>query len=211
MKMVAMTMVASVLRVAGLCVALAVLAGCAGTSQNDEQGSAEYFSRAMPSLDGRLSMSPVDNPLRGMSSFQRPSSALVRQALLAEHERWVGTPYRLGGEGVSGIDCSALVQNIFNERFRIDLPRSTEGQVLQGSRIERSELKAGDLVFFRPPGPYRHVGIYVGNGYFLHASTSEGVILSELDNVYWQRYYWQARRPIDQTQLAQRVAWMAGS
>ncbi|EPC02549.1 hypothetical protein L861_09400 [Litchfieldella anticariensis FP35 = DSM 16096] len=193
------------LRVVGLCLMLALLAGCAGTSQKDNQSSAQSFS-FNKSRTGVLPMSPVDNPIHEMNSFHTPPPAVIRRVLLAEHERWVGTPYRLGGEGFSGIDCSALMQNIFSERFRIDLPRSTSGQALQGRRIEREELKVGDLVFFRPPGPYRHVGVYVGDGYFLHASTSRGVKLSKLDNVYWRRYYWQSRRPMEQTQLAQRAA-----
>ncbi|GGY05278.1 hypothetical protein GCM10007160_36040 [Litchfieldella qijiaojingensis] len=197
------------LRVAGLCLTLALLAGCAGTSQNDNPGSAEPFSFTK-SRPGALPMSPVDNPVREMHGFHTPPPTLIRQVLLAEHERWVGTPYRLGGEGFTGIDCSALMQNIFSERFSVDLPRTTEGQALQGRRIDRSELKVGDLVFFRPPGPYRHVGVYVGDGYFLHASTSQGVILSELDNVYWRRYYWQSRRPMEQTQLALRAALSSG-
>ncbi|APX93971.1 glycoside hydrolase [Halomonas sp. 1513] len=193
------------LRIAGVCLLLGIVAGCAGTPQ--EEPPAEYFGTSLPSLDRDPLMSPVDNPTRELRSFQRPSPALVRQALLAQHERWVGTPYRLGGEGQAGIDCSALMQHVFNDSFRMDLPRTTESQALQGSRIERSELRPGDLVFFRPPGPYNHVGVYVGDGYFLHASTSQGVILSEIDNTYWQRHYWQSRRPMDQTQLAQRAAW----
>lgn len=133
------------------------------------------------------------------------SSAVIREALLDEHKRWMGTPYVLGGTTHRGIDCSALMQHVFTEAFSLDLPRTTEEQVLEGNRVTRSELKAGDLVFFRPPGIYNHVGVYVGDGYFLHASASQGVKLSRLDNVYWRRYYWQARRPMERTQLAQRV------
>lgn len=193
------------LRTVGACLLLALVAGCAGTQPN-EPPPVDYFSASLSPFDNDPLMSPVDNPIREMHSFRRPSAALVRQALLAQHERWVGTPYRLGGEGRSGIDCSGLVRQVFSDSFRMDLPRTTNGQALQGQRIERSELKAGDLVFFRPPG-VNHVGVYVGDGYFLHASTSQGVILSELDNVYWQRYYWQSRRPMEPTQLAQRAAW----
>lgn len=133
------------------------------------------------------------------------SPTLIREALLDEHQRWVGTPYALGGTTHRGIDCSALMQHVFGEAFAVDLPRTTEEQVLEGNRISESNLKAGDLVFFQPPGAYNHVGVYVGDGYFLHASSSQGVKLSRLDNVYWKRYYWQARRPIERTQLAQRV------
>ncbi|KAA0011497.1 glycoside hydrolase [Billgrantia pellis] len=168
----------------------------------------DYFARQLPGMSSDPMMSPVDNPIARVSSLHNPPPVLVREALLAQHERWAGTPYRLGGTTRRGIDCSALVQNVFSETFRLELPRSTGEQVQQGTPIARDELQVGDLVFFRPPGPYDHVGIYVGDGYFLHASTSQGVILSELDNAYWQRYYWQARRTLEPTTLAQRVTTM---
>ncbi|WP_338053822.1 C40 family peptidase [Salinicola halophilus] len=133
------------------------------------------------------------------------SPVVIREALLDEHERWIGTPYTLGGTSRHGVDCSSLMQHVFTEAFSLNLPRTTEEQVQEGDWVSRSDLKAGDLVFFQPPGPYRHVGVYVGDGYFLHASSSQGVKLSRLDNVYWGRYYWQARRPMERTQLAQRV------
>lgn len=98
------------------------------------------------------------------------------------------------------------MRNVFSETFRLDLPRSTGEQVQKGTQVGLDELQVGDLVFFRPPGAYDHVGIYVGEGFFLHASTSQGVILSELDNTYWKRHFWQARRTLEPTTLAQRVA-----
>ncbi|WP_355661536.1 C40 family peptidase [Halomonas salifodinae] len=194
------------LRLAGMGLSLWLLAGCA-SAPREASGTGEqaYFDRSMPSLaDGAL-MSPAE---RGAYlGFANPALARVRQALLDAHERWVGTPYRLGGSSPRGIDCSALVQRVFQDNFRIELPRTTDAQVREGTPVARDELLVGDLVFFRPPGPYNHVGIYVGEGYFLHASTSQGVILSELDNVYWRRHYWQARRPMEPAQLAQRTRW----
>ncbi|PXX97304.1 C40 family peptidase [Halomonas sp. LBP4] len=190
-------------------VSLALLAGCAASPRDTVSRAPEdYFARQLPGLPGGWDpmMSPVDNPIRQVRSLHNPPPALVRQALLAQHERWVGTPYRLGGTTERGIDCSALVQHVFNDTFRLALPRSTGRQVHQGTPVARDELQAGDLVFFRPPGAYDHVGIYVGDGFFLHASTSRGVKLSRLDNAYWRRHYWQARRALEPTQLAQRVA-----
>lgn len=92
---------------------------------------------------------------------------------------------------------------MFRDTFNLELPRSTYDQVHEGRPIDRQELQAGDLVFFRPPGRYNHVGIYVGDGRFLHASSSKGVMISRLDNSYWQRYYWQSRRALEPTNLAQ--------
>jgi cell wall-associated NlpC family hydrolase len=194
-------------RIVLLGVLLALLSGCAGPSKTSLEAPDDYFARQLPGMSSSSNpmMSPVDNPILRVSSLHNPPPELIREALLAQHERWAGTPYRIGGTGRNGIDCSALVQTIFNETFRLQLPRSTGEQVRQGTEISRDELQVGDLVFFRPPGRYDHVGIYVGDGYFLHASTSRGVKLSQLGNSYWQRYYWQARRTLEPTTLAQRV------
>lgn len=191
-------------RVVSVGVVIALLAGCAGSSRQGVEPPDDYFSMTMPGMQGVSPlMSPVDNSIAQLRSFQTPPPTLVRQVLLAQHQRWAGTPYRLGGTSARGIDCSALVRNIFRDTFNVELPRSTGGQVREGSPIDRQDLQAGDLVFFDPPGSYHHVGIYVGEGYFLHASTSQGVIISSLDNSYWRRYYWQSRRALAPTNLAQ--------
>ncbi|WP_085917747.1 C40 family peptidase [Halomonas sp. CSM-2] len=180
-----------------------VLSGCATSVPRDDTPD-DYFARSMPGLpdDWKTQMSPFDGQYDAFGNWQASPTEQVREALLAQHEQWVGTPYRLGGTNQRGIDCSALVRNIFRDTFELELPRSTRGQVHEGRPIDRQELQAGDLVFFRPPGAYNHVGIYVGDGHFLHASTSQGVIISSLDNVYWKRYYWQSRRPLAPSHLA---------
>jgi len=109
--------------------------------------------------------------------------------LYQQHEAWQGTPYRIGGVNRSGIDCSAFVQVTFRDVFGMDLPRTTEQQLRTGQRIHRAQLQSGDLVFFRNG---RHVGIYLENHKFLHASTTRGVMISSLKNTYWSRHYWQA-------------------
>ncbi|OZT73767.1 C40 family peptidase [Vreelandella boliviensis] len=167
------------------------------------QAPENYFSMTLPGMGANPQMSPVDPIDAHLRSLQVPPPTVIREALLAQHQRWAGTPYRIGGTSERGIDCSALVRNVYRDTFNLELPRSTRGQVHEGRSIDRQELQAGDLVFFRPPGRYNHVGIYVGDGYFLHASTSKGVIISSLDNSYWQRYYWQSRRALEPTHLAQ--------
>lgn len=116
---------------------------------------------------------------------------------LSEHQReWKGTRYRLGGMSKQGIDCSGFTQLTFRELFGIRLPRTTVEQAKSGKQIPKSELRTGDLVFFKTGrGPNgRHVGIYVKNGQFLHASTKGGVIYSDLSSPYWSKTFWQARR-----------------
>lgn len=125
----------------------------------------------------------------------------IRLVLEEKYEAWAGTPYRLGGLDKTGIDCSGFVQTIFTEAFDFRLPRSTSEQVHVGAPVQRQALEPLDLVFFKT-GRTQHVGIYLGKGEFLHASTSRGVIISRLDNPYWQRNYWTARRPIEAIQLA---------
>ncbi|MDQ7727131.1 NlpC/P60 family protein [Halomonas sp. SpR8] len=191
-------------RVLSICFLVTLFAGCAGSSrQNNIQAPENYFSMALPGMEGKPLMSPVDPIDAQLRSLQVPPPTIVREALLAQHQRWAGTPYRIGGTTKRGIDCSALVRNVYRDTFNLELPRSTRGQVHEGRPIDRQELQAGDLVFFSPPGRYNHVGIYVGDGYFLHASTSRGVIISSLDNSYWRRHYWQARRALEPTHMAQ--------
>lgn len=126
----------------------------------------------------------------------------ISGALLKQHERWKGTPYQFGGDSPEGIDCSAFTQRTYQDLFRIRLPRTTEGQAFFGESIHVSSLRAGDLVLFRTGGvKQRHVGIYVEDGIFLHASTRQGVTLSRLNNPYWQSAYWKAIRPSDMAML----------
>ena len=119
-----------------------------------------------------------------------------RNVLLTHYEQWQGTPYRLGGNGRDGVDCSAFTQLTFNQRFAFQLPRTTEAQALQGEQVSRTSLVVGDLLFYKTRAKVRHVGMYVGEGQFIHASTSRGVMLSDMSNPYWQSKFWQARRVI---------------
>lgn len=118
----------------------------------------------------------------------------VEQRLRAQVRQWEGTPHRMGGTRKSGVDCSGFVQRIFNDLFNISLPRSTALQVRTGIPVSIRHLRPGDLVFFHPPDKVRHVGIYLGRGDFVHASTSKGVTISRLNAAYWRNSYWTARR-----------------
>lgn len=118
-------------------------------------------------------------------------------ALLSEQQReWAGTKYRLGGTTKSGVDCSGFTQATFRDRFNIKIPRITVDQAKVGKKVSLSQIQTGDLVFFKTGrGPNgHHVGIYVKDNQFLHASTKGGVIYSSLDSPYWKRVFWQVRR-----------------
>lgn len=124
------------------------------------------------------------------------SASETEARLRSAADRWNGAPYQYGGTSKRGVDCSALVQAVYGNEFQLSLPRSTDEQADVGTRISRSTLRPGDLVFFRTGWKQDHVGIYLSDGEFLHASTSEGVTVSRLDRSYWQNHWWQARRLI---------------
>jgi cell wall-associated NlpC family hydrolase len=104
---------------------------------------------------------------------------------------WYGTRYQMGGTGRKGIDCSALVQKVYNQVYGMDVVRTSLMQFRGSEYIASKEnLKEGDLVFFRiHGGPVSHVGVYLKNNYFVHASSSKGVMISNLDESYWQKVY----------------------
>ena len=120
--------------------------------------------------------------------------ARVATDLRSATERWEDTPYQMGGTTRRGVDCSGFVQRLYRDELDVTLPRSTRTQMQQGRRVGADELRPGDLVFFRPDQKTRHVGVYVGDGEFAHASTSAGVTVSPLARDYWQDAYWTARR-----------------
>ncbi len=126
------------------------------------------------------------------------SGAVTASAIRERGNDWLGVRYRFGGESRSGIDCSAFTRQIFRESFGMELPRNTALQVQEGVSVNRQDLAPGDLVFFRRGGT-RHVGIYLGDNEFIHASTSRGVTISNLDEDYYRRYYWTARRVLNAT------------
>jgi len=121
--------------------------------------------------------------------------AAVTKALYRQHQQWQGTPYKLGGLTKRGVDCSGFVQQTFQTQLGYALPRSTLLQQKIGHSVDRNQLQAGDLVFFKTGRKLRHVGIYIEKETFLHASTSKGVIISSLNNPYWEKSYWKAVRP----------------
>jgi cell wall-associated NlpC family hydrolase len=120
--------------------------------------------------------------------------APVEQRIRSEVLQWEGTSHRMGGTGRHGIDCSGFVQRLYRDLFNRQIPRSTALQVQSGQGIDKAQLRPGDLVFFKIPHKGRHVGIYLGQMEFAHASTRQGVTISSLEDRYWRQSYWTARR-----------------
>lgn len=100
-------------------------------------------------------------------------------------DEWMNTPYRFGGNSKSGIDCSGFTGMIYKNIFDIQLPRMASEQYKICKKTDRENLTEGDLVFFNTRGGISHVGLYLHNGFFAHASTNHGVIISNLDEGYY--------------------------
>ncbi|CAM3058605.1 NlpC/P60 family protein [Streptobacillus felis] len=132
-----------------------------------------------------MSMSGVYNSL---------DNIILKNKLFSAFDKWAGTKYRLGGTGQGGIDCSALTREVFRDVFGYELPRVSVDQVQKGRKIARAEMKPGDILFFRPENRVNHVAVYIGNSLFINASSSQGVVLSSLNNSYWGKYFKYAVR-----------------
>jgi uncharacterized protein YgiM (DUF1202 family) len=115
-------------------------------------------------------------------------------SIVATARTCIGVPYQWGGESMSGFDCSGLIQYVFKKNG-ISLGRTVRKQYEGGSPLSRNELAPGDLVFFKDTYTtgLSHAGIYIGNGQFIHAS-SDGVMISNLSNSYWNSHYYGACR-----------------
>jgi len=127
--------------------------------------------------------------------LNEPVEELDDTKLLEFIDDWYGTRYRLGGEDKSGIDCSAFVQTFFTAIYGLTISRTCREQYSETNRVKRSQLKEGDLVFFKTRGKsISHVGIYLRNNKFIHASTSSGVMISDLTEEYFAKRYAGAGR-----------------
>jgi hypothetical protein len=109
---------------------------------------------------------------------------------------WLGTPYRFGGNTRKGIDCSSFMRMIYENSLNIELPRTANEQFTLGEEIHRDELQFGDLVFFktRRYAAITHVGVYLGDDLFAHASSKDGVTISSLNSAYYSRTYRGGKR-----------------
>lgn len=158
----------------------AVLAGCGGGGQAQ-----------------RAKAPPAPSAAKREWPAVAPSDPASANAVLIRAIGLVGTPYRYGGNTPeSGFDCSGLVNYVFRDVLDVRLPRtSRELAAIQGPRIAPERLAAADLVFFGRGGQVSHVGIYVGEGRFVHAPSTGGTVrLDHLDGPYWRDHYSGAKR-----------------
>src|ERR1700733_8850362 len=110
---------------------------------------------------------------------------------------WIGTPYRFGGSSRKGIDCSAFTKELYSEVFNEEIRRNSRDIFSMVTPVGKDDLKEGDLVFFKIHSRrISHIGIYLGNNRFAHAS-SKGVAISSLDDSYYKRYFYRGGRMLE--------------
>lgn len=183
-------------------------------SGNDESGSDQRFSdendtaALTDSLPGDDDEIPEDRGIDVTSVVSRldnndtvndaeADSSTLKEKMLMEIIKYLNTPYKYGGNSSNGIDCSAFTQTVFRNVLSVDLNRTAREQYKQGMEIDnRDDLKFGDLVFFNTRRRIRpgHVGIYIGDNLFAHASSRNGVIVSSMDQDYYSRRFMGGRR-----------------
>ena len=128
-------------------------------------------------------------------STSPPVSVSVGALAASTALQQVGTPYRYGGNSPSGFDCSGLVHYAYAEAG-VSVPRTTGGQWVEAAPVSRRDLRAGDLLFFSIDGKMSHVGLYVGDGKFVHApSSGKRVSIEALDSRYYNTAFVRAGRP----------------
>ncbi len=117
-------------------------------------------------------------------------------------DEWLETRYRYGGSTKKGVDCSAFTGLLMGTVYAIKLPRTAREQYSQSEKIGKEEMQEGDLVFFNTRGGISHVGVYLSEGYFVHASTNNGVTVSSLTDPYYESRFISGGRVINNTNTA---------
>lgn len=110
-------------------------------------------------------------------------------------DEWYGTPYKYGGKNKKGVDCSNFTSTLYKEVYNRSLSGTSSSLFEQCKTISKNDLKEGDLVFFKiEKDNISHVGIYLQNNKFVHATTKKGVMIDDLDAAYYKKYYYKGGR-----------------
>lgn len=150
------------------------------------------FSLVMVSCSSTIRFS-TDTP-KGNSTnsknidYEYHSTSDLRNKVINEAKQWIGTPYQYGGESKNGADCSGFVMSVY-QNLGIEIPRTSQQQFSYVQLINNYEREAGDLVFFKKNSQIFHVGIYLGDNYMIHASSSKGVIIQSINDNYFDDKY----------------------
>lgn len=149
---------------------------------------------ACPPAAGAAELSPASLPSAAAAKPTPPPKPPNGKDIVATAQKYKGVPYKYGGASPKGFDCSGFVMFVYNEHGK-KLPRSADKQYETGKAVKPKDLSPGDLVFFTTTEKgASHVGIFVGDDKFIHASSSKGVTVSALGDSYWKPRYLGARR-----------------
>lgn len=140
--------------------------------------------------------------VKELSNSKDLSKMSIKERLILFAKKMLHLPYKFGGNGSFGLDCSAYVQKVYSIAG-IELPRSAREQFTKGESVDKEDLAIGDLVFFRTYASFpSHVGIYLGNNLFIHASTrSKKITIDSLESPYYLRRFIGAKRLIDEDEI----------
>ena len=165
-----------------------------GNNQNNEVFSVSFDNEEVSTADNSAKNTTKKTKiLKSILGFELTSSDNIKLYELIEE--WYGTPYKMGGCSKAGIDCSCFAKTIYSEVYGINLSRSSIDIAKEINPAKINQLKEGDLIFFKIyKNRISHVGVYLKDNKFAHATTSKGVIVSNLDEKYWSRTFHIAGR-----------------
>jgi len=206
-----------ILLVVSILLTVFVLAGCSGSSprfrnkekktssapqQKGPRFSSKEADEEVKETDKKPDKKEIENITKGGRDFRKEKNDAIKpldqSKMMREISKYMGVSYVHGGLTVDGIDCSGYTMMVYKNSMNILLPRSSYEQSKRGTAVELSELKFGDLIFFNTTGENAsHVGIYLGDDLFAHASVSLGVTISSLQSSYYANRYECARRIVD--------------
>lgn len=178
--------------------ALVVFAASCGSQKKAtaKRKPTQHSSRTSPRTTSPSSNTTKPSPKANASIRSKYASklgvsagTLKNEALYQFIDGWIGIPYKYGGTNKSGVDCSGFVGTLYREVYKRNLPRTTSDQRKASIKVSKNSLREGDLVFFSISGKDSHVGVFLANNHFVHASTSKGVIISSLTNSYYQKVF----------------------
>lgn len=152
--------------------------------------------------DKKVDSKDIEKITAGTRDFKKEKNPAIKpldqSKMMREISRYMGVPYLYGGTTAQGLDCSGYTMLVFKNAVGKLLPRSAAEQAKIGTNVGLQNLKFGDLVFFNTTGEqYSHVGIYLGDDLFAHASVTLGVTISSLQSSYYESRYLGARRVIE--------------
>ncbi|MBM4160204.1 MAG: hypothetical protein FJ217_03800 [Ignavibacteria bacterium] len=188
-------------------VLMVLVSSCGGTAPRFRVGeknsnASKGVEESRDDKEREMKAEDADRVLSGARTFKTEKNTAIsnldQARMMREISKMMGVPYRLGGADQDGVDCSAYTMLVYKNSLGKQLARTSMEQYGQGSTVSTEDLKFGDLVFFNTTGETAsHVGIYLGDDLFAHASTTLGVTISSLVSPYYKKRYEGARRVIE--------------